>query len=67
MYLRLGVVATETPFVNFSDIQIYQKFNLDFQITFIFAWVLCSSAAITPTKYEYDIVHLNSVFVALKK
>ena len=67
MYLRLGVVATETLYVNFSDIKIYPKFNLDFQITLIFARLLCSLAARAPVKHEYDIVQVNSVLVVLKK
>ena len=35
-------------------------------MTFIFARCLCSAAAVTPVKYERDIIRLTSVLMILK-
>ena len=37
-----------------------------FSITFIFVRCPCSSVAVTPVKYERDIIHVTSALIILK-
>ena len=67
---RTGVGVTKAPFVNLSVMGnfLFSKIIVQIlSIMFIFARCHRSSAAVTPAKYELDIIQVTTVLIIQKK